>query len=55
MTVTIGRRELMAALGGAAAAWAISARAAVGADAAAFRVDGGPGDISGLLPENQSP
>jgi hypothetical protein len=29
--------------------------AAVGADAAAFRVDGGPGDISGLLPENQSP
>ena len=52
MTVTIEGRELLAALGGAAAAWAISA---VGADAAAFRVDGGPGDISGLLPENQSP
>jgi len=48
------RREFITFLG-AAAARPISARAAVGADAAAFRVDGGPGDISGLLPENQSP
>jgi len=28
MTVTIGRRELLAALGGAAAAWPIAARGA---------------------------
>ena len=28
MTVTIGRRELLAALGGAAAAWPLGARAA---------------------------
>ena len=27
MTVTIGRRELLAALGGAAAAWTLAARA----------------------------
>ena len=30
MTVTIGRRELLAALGGAAAAWPLAACAAVG-------------------------
>src|SRR5262249_54448453 len=30
MTVTIGRRELLAALGGAAAAWPFAARAAAG-------------------------
>ena len=30
MTVTIGRRELLAALGGAAAAWLLAARAAIG-------------------------
>ena len=30
MTVIIGRRELLAALGGAAAAWVLGARAAIG-------------------------
>jgi hypothetical protein len=31
MTVTIGRRELLAAFGGAAAVWPLAARAAGGA------------------------
>ena len=31
MTVTIGRRELLVALGGAAVAWSLAARAAGGA------------------------
>jgi hypothetical protein len=46
MTVTIGRRELLAALGGAAASWPLAARAQQPAMPVVALVGGDGGDVS---------